>query len=145
MTAADYVVDVLGGARVFRGRGEVDAGELRSRINDGLPYSALESVRDRLRLSMPETATVLQTPMRTLARRKRERRLQADESDRLYRLARVAAQAVHVLGAEDKAAAWLRRTNRALGGAVPLTLLDTDVGARQVEEVLGRIEFGVVS
>jgi putative toxin-antitoxin system antitoxin component (TIGR02293 family) len=49
-----------------------------------------------------------------------------------------------VLGTEDKAATWLSRPNRALNGEIPIRLLDTDVGARQVEDILGRIEYGVV-
>jgi putative toxin-antitoxin system antitoxin component (TIGR02293 family) len=145
MTATEYVVDVLGGPRIFRSRGLPTSSEMRDRIKAGLPFSALESVRGRLGLSVPEAATVLQMPARTLARRRLSRRLAADESDRLYRLARVAAQAVVVFGTEEKASAWLRRPNRALNGDLPLRLLDTDVGTRQVEDVLGRIEYGVVS
>jgi putative toxin-antitoxin system antitoxin component (TIGR02293 family) len=145
MTATEYVIDVLGGPKVFKGRTLPNATELRDRVRTGLPYQSLESVRERLNLSLPEAAIVLHVPLRTLARRRHARRLDADESDRLYRLARIAAQAVAVLGTEEKAATWLRRPNRALNGEVPLGLLDTDLGARQIEDVLGRIEHGVVS
>jgi putative toxin-antitoxin system antitoxin component (TIGR02293 family) len=48
------------------------------------------------------------------------------------------------LGSEEKAARWLRRPNRALGNQAPLDLMDSDIGTRQVEEVLGRIEHGIV-
>jgi len=145
MTAAEYVIDVLGGPKVFKGRTLPNATELRERVRTGLPYQSLESIRDRLNLSLPEAAIVLHVPLRTLARRRHGRKLDADESDRLYRLARIAGQAVAVLGTEEKAATWLRRANRALNGEVPLGLLDTDLGARQIEDVLGRIEHGVVS
>jgi len=66
-------------------------------------------------------------------------------SDRRDRLARVAGQAVLVFGTEEKATAWLQWPNRALNGELPIRLLDTDVGARQVEDILGRIEHGIVS
>ena len=145
MTAAEYVVDVLGGARVFRGRAIPTSRQMRDRIKAGLPYSSLESVRERLHLTVTEAASVLQMPERTLARRRLSRRLAGDESDRLYRLARVAAQAVDVFGAEESAATWLSRPNRALNGEWPIRLLDTDVGTRQVEDVLGRIAHGVIS
>lgn len=145
MTATEYVIDVLGGPKVFKGRTLPNATELRDRVRTGLPYQSLESIRERLNLSLPEAAIVLHVPLRTLARRRHGRKLDADESDRLYRLARIAAQAVAVLGTEEKAATWLRRANRALNGEVPLGLLDTDLGARQIEDVLGRIEHGVVS
>src|SRR5436853_5076676 len=144
MTAAEYVVDVLGGASVFKSTGIPTAAELRERIKRGLPYRSLESVRERLRLSVPETASVLQMPPRTMARRKQSRRLDIHESDRLYRIVRIAAQAFAVLGSEEKAATWLRRPNRALGGEIPIHLLDTDVGVRHVEDVLGRIEYGII-
>lgn len=145
MTAAEYVIDVLGGPKVFKGRTLPNATELRDRVRTGLPYQSLESIRERLNLSLPEAAIVLHVPLRTLARRRHGRKLDADESDRLYRLARIAGQAVAVLGTEEKAATWLRRANRALNGEVPLGLLDTDLGARQIEDVLGRIEHGVLS
>jgi putative toxin-antitoxin system antitoxin component (TIGR02293 family) len=145
MTATEYVIDVLGGPRVFKGRTLPNAVELRNRVRTGLPYQSLESIRERLNLSLSEAALLLHVPLRTLARRRHGRKLDADESDRLYRLARTAAQAVVVLGTEEKAATWLRRPNRALNGEVPLGLLDTDLGARQVEDVLGRIEHGVLS
>jgi putative toxin-antitoxin system antitoxin component (TIGR02293 family) len=144
MTASEYVVEVLGGPSVFKGRALPTLTELRERIKHGLPYRSLESVRERLRLSAPEAATVLHMPARTLARRRQARRLDPDESDRLYRIARVAGQAVSVFGDEYKATTWLQRPNRALNGELPIRLLDTDVGARQVEDILGRIEYGIV-
>jgi len=145
MTAAEYIIEMLGGARVFKGGTVPSAAELRELIKRGLPYRSLESVRERLRLSVSEAASALHMPPRTLARRRQTRKLVADESDRLYRIARVAAQAFSVFGEEDKAATWLARPNRALNGEVPIHLLDTDVGARQIEDILGRIEHGVVS
>ncbi|MCI0441640.1 MbcA/ParS/Xre antitoxin family protein, partial [bacterium] len=66
-------------------------------------------------------------------------------SDRVVRLARIGAMAAYVLGNEQKAAVWLHERNRALGGIPPLDILDTDIGTRQVEEILGRIEHGVYS
>src|SRR5579864_1975015 len=145
LTQADYILEVLGGETVFRGSRRLDPVDLRTRIKSGLPYKSLESVRRRLQLTLPETATILQTPIRTLARRKRERKLQTVESDRLVRLARVAAHAVAVFGDESTTAAWLRRPNRALGGEMPFRLLDTEVGTGQVEDLLGRLEYGIVA
>ena len=89
MTAPEYVLDVLGGASVFKGRTVPTSTELHRRIKRGLPYRSLESVRDRLGLSVLETASVLHMPPRTLARRRQTRKLDPDESDRLYRIARV--------------------------------------------------------
>jgi putative toxin-antitoxin system antitoxin component (TIGR02293 family) len=143
MTATS-IYETLGGAQVFH-QDHSGLTALAEQIRLGLPYAALEAVTGRLALSREQIAQALQLPERTLARRKKESRLSPAESDRLFRLARIAAQAGDVLGSEDKAARWLRRSNRALGGRVPLALLDTDAGTREVEEVLGRIEHGVVS
>ena len=54
MTATEYVVNVLGGSKVFRGRELPSSSQMRDRIKEGLPFSALESVRERLGLSLPE-------------------------------------------------------------------------------------------
>jgi putative toxin-antitoxin system antitoxin component (TIGR02293 family) len=67
------------------------------------------------------------------------------ESDRLYRLARIVALAKQFLGENEIAIRWLKTPNRALGGKLPLDLIDTEPGARSVENVLGRIAYGGVS
>lgn len=61
------------------------------------------------------------------------------------RLAQVYATAADTLGDGDKAARWLKTPNRALRGGRPLDQLDTDPGVREVEEILGRIAYGVYS
>lgn len=144
MPAVAQIVDVLGGFGSFHHRIQ-EAQELGDEVRQGFPYETLEAVGERLRISRDELSEALQVPLRTLTRRKKDRRLKPDESDRLARLARIAAHAIDVLEDEDKAASWLRTPNRALGGSTPLKMLDTDLGARQVEEVLGRIEHGIFS
>ncbi len=138
------VIAMLGGEKTLR-RKVSSTMQLVETLREGLPYPALETVMRKLDLSRKEASEVLSVPLRTLVRRKRERRLQATESDRLYRLASVAARAVEVFGTPERAGRWLRRPNRALGGVVPLELLDTEIGARQVDEILGRIEYGLYS
>ena len=96
-------------------------------------------------LKREEVCWALSLPSRTLARRKQERRLSPGESDRLFRVVRIAVQASEVLGGKEPASRWLHTPNRALGGQMPLELLDTDPGSRHVEEILGRIEHGVYS
>ena len=138
------IVEALGGRKVLK-RQISNLNELRQTVGAGLPYASLEAVMVKFGLARGEAASALHLPQRTFARRKKERKLRAGESDRLLRLARLGAQAANVLGSEEKAARWLRRANRALGNEVPLELLESDIGARQVEEVLGRIEYGVYS
>ena len=96
-------------------------------------------------LTLKELAASLDLSPRSLQRRRREGRLAPYESDRLYRFARILALAKHYHGDGESATRWLKRPNRALGGRRPLDLIDTEIGARAVENVLGRIAYGGVS
>lgn len=144
MISSARLIETLGGRKVFRER-QASYNAVVRRVRAGLPYGALDAVATRFSIPREALFRILHIPPRTLARRKKERRLRADESDRLLRLGRVAARAEEVLGTAEKAGSWLRKPNRALGGLVPLAQLDTDVGAHQVEEILGRIEHGLYS
>lgn len=138
------IQEILGGKQTLGRRISTEQDLIRI-VRSGLPHAALESVMDLLGLSADSVSASLSLPKRTLARRKEQARLSAEESDRLLRLARVAAAAVEIFGEPHKASAWLQKPNRALGNATPLSQMDTDVGVRQVERVLGRIEHGVFS
>jgi putative toxin-antitoxin system antitoxin component (TIGR02293 family) len=81
----------------------------------------------------------------TLHRRKAAGRLDSVESDRVVRFARLYGKAVDVMGAADAARAWLSAPQAGLGGEVPLEYAGTEIGAREVEDLLGRIEYGVYS
>ena len=144
MGAAEKIVDVLGGPRVV-GRSVSTLDDLAKRLRKGLPYSSVECVMETPGISREVLASTLQVPLRTLARRKREGTLGPGESDRLYRLARVVAHALAVFEDDKKVAAWMMRPNRALFGRFPMEVLDTDIGVQQVDDILGRIEYGVYS
>lgn len=111
-------------------------------VRTGLPYEAMRRLVRELDLSLTQIQSVLQLSPRSLQRRKAAR-LTPVESERVLRLARVAAHASDVLGDRAAALRWLTRPNRALAGEVPLRLLDTDVGAEEVMEVLDRALYGV--
>lgn len=143
MVPASEIVDVLSGEEESR---EVrNTEDLKKWIREGLPFTSLEAVMEQFGLKREEVSWALDLPLRTLARRKQERRLSPGESDRLFRVVRIAVQAAEVLGGREEASRWLHASNRALGGQTPLELLDTDLGSRQIEDVLGRIEHGVYS
>jgi putative toxin-antitoxin system antitoxin component (TIGR02293 family) len=139
------IADALGGRRVLKKtiRNSDDLAEL---IREGLPATSVTALAERLDIGSTVLSKKLGIPQRTLTRRlSRRSRLSAAESDRTVRLARLYASAVEMIGDEDKAVAWLQTPNRALRGERPLDQLDTDVGARQVEDILGRIAYGVYS
>ena len=117
--------------------------DLDDAIRSGLPVKAFESVVKTGALRASELHTLV-IPRRTLAHRKRlGKRLSSQQSDRLTRVVRVVASAEEAIGDGAKARRWLRKPNRALQGQRPLDLLASDVGARLVERVLGRIEHGL--
>lgn len=145
MATADTIVALWGGPHSLGRQLIQSENDLIPLLRQGLPFAALESTMAAFALSREEVAAVLDLPLRTFARRKKEQRLAADESDRLYRLTRVMAHAEQVFHSRAKAAEWLHRSNRALNGAIPLQLLDNEIGAIQVDDVLGRLEHGVYS
>jgi putative toxin-antitoxin system antitoxin component (TIGR02293 family) len=143
--AAHTLPDVLGGEAVL-GRAVVSSGALAELVREGLPAEALLRLAKRLNLRQAEISAKIGIPQRTLTRRMASHaRLTAAESDRTVRMAQVYATAVDTLGSDDKATQWLKTPNRALRGARPLDQLDTDPGVREVEDVLGRIAYGVYS
>jgi putative toxin-antitoxin system antitoxin component (TIGR02293 family) len=115
-------------------------------VREGLPAQSLFLLAQRLNLRQAEVSEKIGIPQRTLSRRlQRHARLTAAESDRTVRLAQVYTAAIDALGGEEKAAQWLKTPNRVLRGGRPLDQLDTDPGVREVEDVLGRIAYGVYS
>jgi putative toxin-antitoxin system antitoxin component (TIGR02293 family) len=119
--------------------------EVVERIQAGLPMSEFEALRSLLDLTGEELAEKLSISRSTLARRKKGGRLDREESDRLVRFARLYARTLEVLGDEQSARAWLKTPARALGFTTPLTFAETETGAREVENLLGRLEYGVFS
>jgi putative toxin-antitoxin system antitoxin component (TIGR02293 family) len=115
------------------------------RIREGFPSSSLAALRASTNLSRADLARLLRLPERSFARRVTGKRLSPAESDVVYRIARIFEIARDALGTEEKAACWLSKRNRALGGGVPLQLLDTEAGGREVEGLIGRILYGTFS
>jgi putative toxin-antitoxin system antitoxin component (TIGR02293 family) len=138
------VVEELGGEPVF-GRVLRTQTDLQAAIREGFPQTVVEEVMHAAGITLKELGAALNLSARSLQRRRREGRLATYESDRLYRLARIIALAKHYLGGVETATRWLKRPNRALGGSAPLESIDTEPGARAVENVLGRIAYGGVS
>ena len=113
-------------------------------INRGLPVRAAMELKSLLGIGNDALAGLLGVSGRTVARMDPGHgRLDAVAGDRLFRVSRIVALAVDVLEDEAAAVRWMKSSQRALGDAIPLELVGTDVGARAVEALLGRMEFGV--
>jgi putative toxin-antitoxin system antitoxin component (TIGR02293 family) len=136
------VENLLGGRGVLRAKPHSTLDWINL-IRRGIPAAAVETLTKAIKVSHSELARTLGIPERTLARRKREGIFSSEESAKLLRLARVVGRANEVFEDPEAALHWLKSPNSALSGASPLSVLDTDIGAENVLDTLGRIEHGV--
>jgi len=119
--------------------------DLIRQIQKGLRFSELETLQNSIALPFEQLAAKLAISRSTLQRRKAAGRLSPDESDKVMRFSRLLEHATNVFGDIDKARAWLKHPQYGLGGAVPLDYAETEIGAREVDNLLGRIDYGVYS
>ena len=168
-TEADRALSILGGRKVLprirpnrqstprrskRGAAQpnetaygLEPGEVKwvELIRAGLPSQSLARAAEALSLSVNDLSRRLRLPPRTVYRRVQKRdRLTQEESERSVRVARSLARAQQILG-DEEGRRWLLDGSRALGGEVPLSLLDTADGFTAVMDELGRLEHGVIS
>lgn len=137
----------LGGQKVIGRRIETDA-ELIDAVREGLPAESLDSVFEYLQEEQIPQSVVYRVigSGRTLQRKRSSgSTLSPMESDRLARLARILVRAEEAFTSGAMSRRWMAQPNRALGGARPIDLLDSDTGTLSVERLLGRIEHGVYS
>ena len=116
------------------------------KLQTGLPYRAYQQFLDKSGLRPESVVRVIGTAVRTLARRREQGRLSRSESERLLRLAIIYEDALELF--EGDAAAtrkWLETPQKAFGGLTPLTMAESELGAREVEDLIGRLEHGVFS
>jgi putative toxin-antitoxin system antitoxin component (TIGR02293 family) len=124
---------------------EFPAAKLVELLRIGLPVKELNDLQATLAVPMEKLGPMLGISKATYHRRKAGGKLDQAESDRVVRFARLMGKAVEVLESEEEARQWLTAPQFGLGGAVPLEYAETEVGAREVENLLGRIEYGVYS
>lgn len=138
------IAELLGGTELLHAevRGDNDLEEL---VRSGIPAESVRTLATATLTTLTALQDLAGIDRGTFARRARTKsRLKIDESDRIARFARIANRAIEVMGREQ-GLAWLRARNPALGDRIPIELVRTDIGAKQVEQVLGRIEYGVFS
>lgn len=143
MLEAAKVAKILGGKKTIGRDIESDL-SMHEAILRGLPFSVLTHILDQGVVTKNELFHYV-ISRRTYERRLRDKRLKAEESERVARLSRMVAQARDVFADDRKSHDWLRRPNRSLNGRIPLDLSTTDTGARLVETVLSRAAHGVYS
>lgn len=123
-----------------------DKATMLRHIRAGLPFRAFDILMKACGASRKELAQVLSIPIATLNRRRKAGKLLVDESDRVARLARIKDAALALmLGDDDAAVEWLHTPQEILGNETPMEHASTEMGARDVEDLIGRIQHGVFS
>lgn len=117
--------------------------EIIAFLREGLPADSFDKLKNRLKVSDNKLSQIVQIPKRTLTRRRRDGKFRTDESERVFRVARVYDKALEVFEDETATESWLKKPARGLGYRVPLEYADTELGAQEVINLLGRIEHGV--
>jgi putative toxin-antitoxin system antitoxin component (TIGR02293 family) len=121
--------------------------EAHERVRKGISLSEVIQLVEQIGLTQQEAAALLGVPLRTFQRwlGGPEKRLDSTTGGRYYRALKIIQHATMLLGSMATTLEWLRSPQRALGFRVPLELLATEPGSEAVEDLLGRIEYGVVT
>ena len=122
-----------------------DPADVVAMVRRGLPMEEFYALAAWLDITEEDLAPLLGISRATLHRRKKADHLEMPESERLIRIARLLRRAVEVFEREKAARDWLKTPAVAFSGETPLAYADTEVGAREVENLLGRLEHGIFS
>jgi putative toxin-antitoxin system antitoxin component (TIGR02293 family) len=130
----------------YRAMGDVDAPEPQGGVHEllqrGLPGTAPQVLVTEYQVPLRTVAEWLDTSTKTLSRRSRSAHLGRTEGDLALRYGRIFEQARRAFGSDEGARTWLKSAQPALGGAIPVDLLRTELGARHVERVLDLVDYG---
>ena len=128
------------------GLAATDTTDLIRQVEHGLSFKALQMFAANSGLAVAEITSVVGIPERTLARRKAAAKLTPNESERLVRVATVFDKAIQLFEGDVTAAVkWLTSPKKGLNDRSPLDYCRTELGAREVENLIGRLEHGVFS
>ena len=123
-----------------------NSSQLIRQVEQGFSFKTILALEARSGIAVARLASVVGIPERTLARRKASGRLTPDESERLLRVSGVFEDALELFEGDVPAAVgWLTAPRKALGNQSPLDYSRTELGAREVENLIGRLQHGVFS
>ncbi len=137
-----HIGDVLGGGRIL-GAPVRSLLELNQAVERGLPKSTLRNVARRVSEDAAEQRAIMRRIVPEATYKRRRERLSPAESERTERLARVVAMAEEVWQDQDQARRFLITPHPEIGGKSPLDAALSELGARQAEEVMARILYGL--
>ncbi len=136
------IAEVMGGAQVL-GKHIASFEDLETAVEEGLPKAALRTTVRRVFQVASEANRVIYRIIPQATYKRRLGRLRASESERTERLARVIAAAEDIWQNREEARAWLTKPHPELARRTPIECAMTELGARQVEELLDRLQYGL--
>jgi putative toxin-antitoxin system antitoxin component (TIGR02293 family) len=117
--------------------------EILAQVRNGLPAAMFEQVASTLGLSASTLAAKLGIARRTVTRKRGNGApLSSETSEKLLRVARVRNLGRTLFTTDEAVSEWLSKPDASLGNMAPLDLLDTDLGAREVENLLRALAYG---
>lgn len=137
-----HIGEVLGGNRVL-GKPMASIPELSDAVERGLPKATLRNVARRVFSDAAEQRAMMHRIVPEATYKRRRERLSPAESERTERMARVIATAEEVWQDREQARRFLTTPHAEIGGKTPLNAALTELGARQAEEVMARIVYGL--
>jgi putative toxin-antitoxin system antitoxin component (TIGR02293 family) len=136
------IARVLGGRPVL-GKSVSSIEDLEEIVTEGLPKIALRTAVRRVFLAAREANRYLYRIVPEATYKRRTGRLRASESERTERLARVIAAAEAAWDDPEDAREWLTKPHPELGERTPMECALTELGARQVESLIDRLQYGL--
>lgn len=114
-----------------------------SEIRKGAPASNLIGAAEALRVPRERIYELVGLSSSTAKRKlTRDETLDPLTTERLIRIGAIEKLAEDTFGDSGLASAWLQADNLGLGNVTPLSMLDTEIGCREVSRVLNAIAYG---
>lgn len=118
--------------------------DIQQNIRAGLPFHVLDVLKKQLGLSQEMILDIIGISKSTLDRRKKNKKFNSIESDRLYRIAATYHLVLKLFNGDNEGAkVWFTRPTIALGDETPFSQLDTQAGVEKVRDLIGRLGHGV--
>jgi len=134
------------GVEHFRALMEANPARLVEMTQQGLNTITAVVLAEKLHIPTAHLAPWLGLSRATFDRKvKRQQDLGLVESDRVVRYTQLWRQAVDLWGSEEAAQQWLTSPEPALNGQTPIARAITGVGSREVEDLMGRIAYGIAT
>jgi len=144
LSQSEMTWKLLGG-RHFLTRKPKTSLEFYVAVRKGIPKRSIDFLAQVMNIPMTKMAILLNLSYKTLTRKNKVDLLDSPISSHAYEIADTIAKGLGVFEEKERFNRWLNKENRALNGAKPYDLLDTSMGIKLVNQILGRIEEGVYS